>query len=423
MVATLSAEAQILMDCELKMDTKMDALVTPVRPSPNQQEWLLAWTLAICLIFLTRWPLARLGPIETDEFGYLEIVEKYTFPPHHTLFLAMGRSVGRLIGDPYNGFILLDIATSAAAVVMTWWWLRAIVSPVRAAAGALLLTCGPVFWSYGSLAGNYTAIVAVGSLLLGVAWRGPNNWNLAVATVALAAGTGYRQDIGTLWLPVYLLILWQNRWKPALVAGVAFTFLNLLWLGAMLASVGGLTKYRTLTAEFAHTAGYLNSVFNLGFRDGPMRYAIKITMALIGTLGFSLAFVPKGVRILWKTEPRLAALLVLSVLPALGFHLIIHFGVAGYCMHYVPALLALIVIGVAPPDSADQIAPKRLVGLAAASAALFLFYPTDYSPGNRLADFNMAFARHTRVGLNRPIPKEGPKAWRTRNSNTSTDRR
>ena len=399
------------------MENPTAAPVESVRPTPSRQEWRIAWLLALGLIFITRWPLARLGPMETDEFGYLEIVEKYTFPPHHTLFLALGRTVGRLIGDPYNGFVLLDIATSAAAVVMAWWWLRAIVSSARAGAGALLLACGPVFWSYGSLAGNYTAIVAVGSLLLGVAWRGRNEWNLALATVALAAGTGYRQDIGTLWLPVYLVILWQNRWKSALVSGLAFTVMNLAWLGAMLASVGGLTKYRTLTAEFAHSAGYLNSVFNLGFRDGPMRYAIKITMALIGTLGLSLVAVPVGFKRVANDQPWLAALLVLSVLPALGFHLIIHFGVAGYCMHYVPALLALITIGVAPAAAAPRIALQRLVGLAMLSAIIFLSYPPDYSPGNRLADFNLAFARHTRIGLRLPMPNGGPKAWRTINSN------
>lgn len=401
------------------MDSPAATTLEPLRPSPSRREWIIAWAAAFGLVFLTRWPLARLGPMESDEFGYLEIVQAYTFPPHHTLFLALGRTVGELIGDPYNGFVLLGIATSAVAVVMAWWWLRAIVSPARAAAGALLLACGPIFWSYGSLAGNYTAIVAVGSLLLGVAWRGPSTWNLALATVALAAGTGYRQDIGTLWLPVYFVILWQNRWKPAVLAGLAFTALNLLWLGAMLASVGGLTQYRTLTAEFAHSAGYLNSVFNLGFRDGPLRYAIKIAMALVGTLGISLLAVPAGGRTVLKTNPRLALLLVLSMLPALGFHLIIHFGVAGYGLHYVPALLALIVIGVAPAGSPAQTATWRLVGLAAFSAALFLFYPTDYSPGHRLADINMAFARHTRIGLRLPIPKEGPTSWRTRNSNRS----
>jgi hypothetical protein len=48
-------------------------------------------------------------------------------------------------------------------------WLRAIVPPVLAAGATLVLGVGPVFWSYGAMVGNYTAIVLVGSLLLGIA--------------------------------------------------------------------------------------------------------------------------------------------------------------------------------------------------------------------------------------------------------------
>lgn len=392
-----------------------------LRPCPSRCEWLVACLGAASLTFITRWPLRRLGPMESDEFGFLQIVERYFFPPHHTLFLAMGRTIGRIVGDPYDGFILLDIATSAAALVMLWWWLRAVVAPDRAAWVILLPAFGPIFWSYGCLAGNYTAIVAVGSLLLGVAWRGPNCRNLAIATVVLAFGTGYRQDIGTLWLPVYLFILWQNRWRPALVAGLAFTVLNLMWLGAMLASVGGFAKYKSLTAEFAYSAGYLNSYFNLGFLDGPLRYTLKIVMALVGTLGLGLLYVPSGLRKVLHTQPRFAALLLLSVLPALGFHLIIHFGLAGYAMHYVPALLALIAIGIAPEDAPPRTSRLRIMSLAMVSACFFLFYPTDYSADNKLADFNMSFARCTRIGLNLPIPKEGPKTWRTINSAVRPD--
>ena len=34
------------------------------------------------------------------------------------------------------------------------------------------------------------------------------------------------------------------------------------------------------------------------------------------------------------------------MLPALGSHLLVHFGVPGYAFHYVPALLGLTVLGI-----------------------------------------------------------------------------
>ena len=62
--------------------------------------------------------------------------------------------------------------TSAGALVSVWWMLRAIVRPATAAAAALVLGVGPVFWGYGAMAANYTAIILVGSFLLGVVFRG-----------------------------------------------------------------------------------------------------------------------------------------------------------------------------------------------------------------------------------------------------------
>ena len=118
---------------------------------------------------------------------------------HHTLFMTFGRVLGLVAGDPYRGFILLDMLTSAVALVSAWWMLRAIVRPATAAAAALVLGVGPVFWGYGAMAGNYTAIVVVGSLLLGIAYRGrssPQAWQPFAAAIVLAIGTGYRQDIG-----------------------------------------------------------------------------------------------------------------------------------------------------------------------------------------------------------------------------------
>ncbi|HEX8200505.1 MAG TPA: hypothetical protein VF590_08455, partial [Isosphaeraceae bacterium] len=73
--------------------------------------------------------------------------------------------------------------------------------------------------------------------------------------------------------------------------------------------------------------------------------------------------------------------LALSVGPALAFHLLVHFGVAGYAFHYVPALLALLALGIgrpAVPEGTPDRAPARLGVLAATLAAVFLFYAPDY---------------------------------------------
>jgi hypothetical protein len=306
-----------------------------------------------------------------------------------------------------------------------------VVRPATAAAATLVLAVGPVFWSYGAMAGNYTAIPLVGAFLLGVAhrtWQDPKPWHPFAAAAVLAVGTGYRQDIGMFWLPVFAIILWRHRGWKAVLALILFTSLNLAWLAAMLHDVGGWSAYRAASARFAHSAGYRNSVWHLGLIDAPVRYAVKALMALAWTLGPGLAFVPRGAWRLGRVaEGRfLGLILVLSVVPALGFHLLIHFGVPGYAFHYVPALLALMALGIgrlssAPRTPRGDASVPRLAALAACLAAVFWFYPTDYDrPGFR-GSFDLAFARHTRIALRTRPPWRSPEYWRTENSLRLTD--
>ena len=169
----------------------------------------------------------------------------------------------------------------------------------------------------------------------------------------------------------------------------------------MLHEVGGWSRYRAGSAEFAYQAGYLNSVWYLGVVDASVRYAVKLGMALLWTLGPCLLFVPRGLaparRQRWPWGWFLIAVLGLSMLPALASHLLVHFGVPGYAFHYVPALLGLAVLGIGematrrrPSIRSDGLsvlpttraAAPRLVAVSALMAGLFLFYPTDYaSPG------------------------------------------
>ncbi len=103
------------------------------------------------------------------------------------------------------------------------------------------------------MAGNYTMIPLVGSFLLGVAYRGwhaPKVWHPYASAVVLALGTGYREDIGTYLLPVFGVIVWRHRWRPAVGALVLFTVLNLAWLLPMLHEVGGWEAYRRAERGF-----------------------------------------------------------------------------------------------------------------------------------------------------------------------------
>jgi len=410
------------------------------RPSsitdPSPRAILAGLAIALLFVILTRLPVARTIPIESDEFGYLGQTAVHWFPMHHTLFMTFGRLAGLVAETPYQGFIWLDMFSSAAALVAAWWWLRAIVPPVVATAATLVLGVGPIFWGYGAMAGNYTAIVLVGSVLLGIARRGRTRaayWHPPAAAVVLAIGNGYRSDLGTLWLPVFAVILWQHRWKRAFWACGLFAILNLAWLVPMLYDVGGWSHYRAKSAEFAYECGYLNSIWHLGLIDGPVRYAVKLGMALAWTLGPALLFVPRGLARLRRLEDGmfLGLLMVVAAIPALASHLLVHFGVAGWSFHYVPALIALVALGAggaATAQSAPRSLPMpstaplrehalaRLLAVAALLAAMFWYYPTDYAHPGWRGSFDLSFCRFTRIGLKTPIPNRAPEYWRTANS-------
>ena len=147
---------------------------------PSRRSILIALGLSLLFICATRWPVARAQPFESDEFGFLAQAAAHWLPMHHTLFITFGRATGAYIRRCVSRFHPAGHAHERGALVSVWWMLRAIVRPATAAAAALVLGVGPVFWGYGAMAGNYTAIVLVGSFLLGVAYRGrssPRAWH------------------------------------------------------------------------------------------------------------------------------------------------------------------------------------------------------------------------------------------------------
>ena len=58
---------------------------------PRVPTIIAAVSCALVLVVLTRWPVARTVPLETDEFGFLEDVTAQWFPMHHTLFKTLAR--------------------------------------------------------------------------------------------------------------------------------------------------------------------------------------------------------------------------------------------------------------------------------------------------------------------------------------------
>ncbi len=55
---------------------------------PGWKSVALAFCSAAVFVFATRWPVARPGPFEFDEIGFIDQAAVHWFPMHHTLFIT-----------------------------------------------------------------------------------------------------------------------------------------------------------------------------------------------------------------------------------------------------------------------------------------------------------------------------------------------
>ena len=61
---------------------------------PGPREVWAAVGIALAFVAATRWPLARSGPVETDEWMFVARMGTTWLPIHHTLFQTAGRALG-----------------------------------------------------------------------------------------------------------------------------------------------------------------------------------------------------------------------------------------------------------------------------------------------------------------------------------------
>ncbi len=84
---------------------------------PGSRDVFGAIVAALAFVAVTRLPFARSGPMEADEWMFVERMDAGWLPAHHTLFHAAGRIVGMLVGGHYRGLVVLDMLVSALALV------------------------------------------------------------------------------------------------------------------------------------------------------------------------------------------------------------------------------------------------------------------------------------------------------------------
>ena len=205
---------------------------TPPDPQPKRRPWreLAALALYGLLLFVYR----PLDPFEWDEVLFQRALDHYDVashsphPPGYPLYVAAGKAVRLVVGDPQLALQLVGIASALAALALTWL-LALRLGATRGAAtfAAAALAVFPGFLFNANIGMSDVPGVAAGlgvALLFVLAWERPGV--LALAALAAGALSGIRVASLIVAMPVAIVAFaaaWRRRsWAWLALAPVAF---------------------------------------------------------------------------------------------------------------------------------------------------------------------------------------------------------
>jgi transmembrane protein TMEM260 (protein O-mannosyltransferase) len=343
------------------------------------------WALGLAIAGLTlatRWPY-RVGLLPTwDAVQFALALERYDVvrhqphPPGYILYVALGRLVGMVAGEPAIALGGLAMLASAVAVLLVYqlgWYLYGRQAAVLAALG---LAVSPLFWTYSVIGLSYTAEAALATGIAISAWvMGQGSARALVASaVLLGLAGGVRQSILLILSPLWLGMAWRGFRRPRpVLAGLGVVLLTTAtWLVPML-WLTGVERYVAACLELYEST--VRSTTVLG--GGGLLNVTRLGEALLVGLGVFLPVLWWGLR---RAPARLlqgddrAVFFALWVLPAVAVYALVHLGQPGYLLTFLPACYLLVgrtLVGLVERARRVHLprpARAAMAGLAVASA-------------------------------------------------------
>lgn len=316
-------------------------------------------------------------------------------PPGYFLYVLLGRGVHLLVPDANAALVWLSLIASALGVVALYHLGAALFDRrVGGVAAALALT-SPAVWFYGEVPLSYAvefALVTPFVLLLYWQVEADPRWWPATALLLGFIG-GVRQNSIVFLLPLWLVCLWQLRWRQRILSLLLLAIAGLAWLLPMMALSGGpagyLTTLGTASAGIAEESSFL-AVSQLALNAGRMAFYLGY--------GLLLAALPLAWGIWWGVRrwralvrDRRFWMLALWIGPSFVFYLVVHLRQHGHIFTFLPALLLLsgwAMVRLSERLRRDELQPVILGGMAAlvalVNAAFFLVAPAALFGSTRL---------------------------------------
>ncbi len=344
-------------------------------------DWALAGALAAATL-AAQWPSrTRILPTwDAVQFALAlreyDIVRHQPHPPGYVLYVAAGRALAWLAGDPAAALTALGVLGSAVAVLLVYrlgWSLEGRPVAVVAALGCLT---SPLLWADAAAGLPYAVEAALATAVALAAWAMRRGGRRALVAAALLLGVagGVRQSVLLLMGPLWLGMAWLGFRRPGpVLAGAALVGLaTAAWAGPMLSLVG---PRRYVAASLDLYASTVHATTVVG--GGWGRNLVGLTEALLVGFGVFLPVLAYALRRARRDldAPR-AMFFALWIVPPLAVYGFVHLGQPGYLLTVLPAgylLIARTLVGWGTRrDAAARPARFRPGAVGAIAAALVL---------------------------------------------------
>lgn len=319
-----------------------------------------------------------------------DLVRHQPHPPGYPLYVAAGRALLALTGDPVAALTGLALLAAGAAVAALYWLGWMVAGRPLALLAAVGLAGSPLLAFHAVVPLPYAVEGALATAVAALLWPlGRGDARLAPwAVLALAAAGGVRPSLLLLLFPLWLLAARAGLggWRPVVGALGVLALATAAWFGPMLLLAGGPARYLATARELYGSTVRATTVWGEpGGWLGNIRGLLEATVLGLGA--FLLAF-PRVLRGLRRGPgpPGTARFLLAWTLPPLAVYGLVHFGQSGYLLTVLPALYLLLARGLLAGSTGP--AARRLGGVPvrplAAVAAVALLHTAAFAAAGPL---------------------------------------
>lgn len=347
---------------------------------------LLWFALIAVLLVVSRVTLAPTYLVTFDEVNFALSIKKFDpvrhqpQPPGYPLYVILLRLLRVFVPHIEDLFLVAALLGSMLALLLLWAVGQRLTGERTGCVAALLLLFHPAFW-FAALSNPIRIYLAAGAvgvafcLVMALSSSRTVLWYSAAAVVFGIAG-GFRPDLLFALFPLMAYTAWRLRLGVSAlsIAVGAFLVSTSVWLGVLVATMGGPVAFAVLMGSYWHQQGATTSpLLGASFHSsmGMAYQAIIWTFAATLSWLWCAPFVfRRGKRIFTKLQTEF---LFVWLVPGFLFYALVHIGDPDHPLSLIP--VTCIAGAVLLIKFADWFAPKWFPAIAGAAVALnFLFF-------------------------------------------------